>query len=162
LESPGLGPTLLGGTGADLGLVDLLVAETAGAKPEEMPAVRRTLHELTELDLAGEVWVQPAAGSARDYDYVARLSRVMLSTGVGGGLGERLDRSLRVAEAEVVPDVVILDSRAGVHDLAANAVTRLSTHAFLFGVDSAQTWAGMDCSSTVGTVRGWLRRFGRR
>ena len=42
----------------------------------------------------------------------------------------------------IEPDIVVLDSRAGVHDLAANAVTRLSTHALLFGVDSAQTWAG--------------------
>jgi len=36
--------------------------------------------------------------------------------------------------------VVFLDSRAGIHDIAAVLVTRMGADAFLFAVDSAQTW----------------------
>jgi hypothetical protein len=38
------------------------------------------------------------------------------------------------------PDLVILDSRAGLHDIAAVTVTRMDADAFLFAVDSMQTW----------------------
>ena len=36
--------------------------------------------------------------------------------------------------------MVFLDSRAGLHDIAAVTVTRMGADVFLFAVDSAQTW----------------------
>ncbi|MFD6804048.1 ParA family protein, partial [Streptomyces cyaneofuscatus] len=39
-------------------------------------------------------------------------------------------------------DVVLLDSRAGIHDIAAIAISRLCDLALLFGSDNSQTWAG--------------------
>jgi len=42
----------------------------------------------------------------------------------------------------VQPDVTLLDSRAGLHDIAAVAVTRMGATSLLFGVDTAQTWEG--------------------
>ncbi|HVK70886.1 MAG TPA: hypothetical protein VM694_40805 [Polyangium sp.] len=39
-------------------------------------------------------------------------------------------------------DVVLLDSRAGLHDIAAFTVTRLRAHALLFAVGTSQTWNG--------------------
>jgi hypothetical protein len=45
----------------------------------------------------------------------------------------------RVEKTEA-PDLVILDSRAGLHDIAAATVTRMDADAFLFAVDSMQTW----------------------
>ncbi len=40
------------------------------------------------------------------------------------------------------PDVVLLDSCAGLHDIAAIATTRLGAMTFLFAVGTRQTWDG--------------------
>ncbi|MBD9728071.1 hypothetical protein PV755_34245 [Streptomyces caniscabiei] len=48
----------------------------------------------------------------------------------------------QVAELSRRPDVVLLDSRAGIHDIAAVVLTRLSGLALLFAVDNPSTWEG--------------------
>lgn len=53
---------------------------------------------------------------------------------------ERLLRLLRAVEKHEDPDVVLLDSRNGLHDLAAAAVTDIQAHVLLFAVDSEATW----------------------
>jgi hypothetical protein len=49
-------------------------------------------------------------------------------------------RMLDALEAEHRPDVVLLDSRAGLHDIAAVTITRLDAQVFLFAVGTRQTW----------------------
>lgn len=53
---------------------------------------------------------------------------------------ERLARLVEELEGREKPDVVFLDSRAGLHDIAAVTVTRLEAAAFLFAINSPQTW----------------------
>ncbi|CAM2854886.1 AAA family ATPase [Saccharomonospora xinjiangensis] len=102
----------------------------------------------------GEIWLAPAAGRPRaGYDYLAKLNRVYtdappLRDGESArSFAERLRRAISACEAEVsdlsrVPDIVLLDSRAGIHDVAAVALTQLSDFNFLFASDSPQTWRG--------------------
>jgi len=56
--------------------------------------------------------------------------------------GDRLARAITQLEEHVKPDVVLLDSRAGIHHISAVALTRLDAFAYLFASDSEQTWAG--------------------
>jgi hypothetical protein len=64
----------------------------------------------------------------------------------GGGLeryrefAERLDGMIGALEERERPDVVLIDSRAGLHDDAAAVVTRLGAMVFLFAVGTPQTW----------------------
>jgi hypothetical protein len=41
--------------------------------------------------------------------------------------------------------VVLLDSRAGIHDIAAIVITQLADLSLLFALDSSQTWNGYQC-----------------
>ena len=45
-------------------------------------------------------------------------------------------------EAQEKPDVVLIDSRAGLHDLAAVSITGLADTALLFATGGAQSWMG--------------------
>jgi len=74
-------------------------------------------------------------------DYLPKLSRCYTQTTEGAdSWGERLERLVLAGEAAEQPDVVMLDSRAGLHDIAAAAVTRMDAQSLLFAVDSPQTW----------------------
>ncbi|WP_200383070.1 hypothetical protein [Thiococcus pfennigii] len=90
----------------------------------------------------GEILVVPAAGNG-EQDYLAKLSRAYIELKTAGPVlhfGERLHQMIQCLETEHKPDIVLLDSRAGMHDIAAVTVSRLDALAFLFAVDGAYTW----------------------
>jgi hypothetical protein len=143
LESPGVGTTLLSETHMPtFGVLDWLVEDAVGQADD---ALVRDLHARTPLDqgLEGEIRVVPACGRAGAL--VPKLSRAyvgMLGREGPEGFAERIARMLDVLEERLRPDVVLLDSRAGLHDIAAVALTRLSVRtALLFAADTAQTFA---------------------
>jgi hypothetical protein len=146
LESPGIGPTLFGAnSGPDFGLVDLLIEDVVGQLDGDL--VRQAYVEV-DADMGnnpGSIVGVPAGGRWRPltYEYVEKLVRVDVATGQPErGLGARLESAVAALEAELEPDLTLIDSRAGIHDLAATAVTQLGALAFLFGVDTPQTWHG--------------------
>ncbi len=57
---------------------------------------------------------------------------------------ERLQRFVERMEQQHTPDVVILDSRAGLHDIAAVLATRMEAITLLFAIDTPQTWKGYE------------------
>ncbi|MEU6995445.1 AAA family ATPase [Streptomyces sp. NPDC046465] len=153
LESPGLGPLLLDEERLPrYGLVDHLV-ESAVIDPADLDfdldLVARSPYE--PRDRFGELWVAPSRGRGKTgiaYAYVDKLNRVYADL-PGASFADRLQRSLEACERAVSrsdsghsPDVVLLDSRAGIHDVAAVTISRLCDLALLFGANNAQTWAG--------------------
>lgn len=152
LESPGVGALLLEDERLpDFGLVDHIV-EAAVGNEAGLDLVTRS--RLARSSSTGEVWVAPAGGRPREgYDYLAKLNRVYfdLPPGAPGAapvpFASRLEQAVEACERTVEreskrPDVVLLDSRAGIHDIAAVAITQLSTLSLLFAMDNPQTWAG--------------------
>jgi hypothetical protein len=142
LESPGLGPSLLGANVPRFGVVDHLVEDAvgqAGDLPREMVGVL----DIEGLGLSGQVLVAPARGSAGEVEsYPAKLARAYVDAPPVGGAAERIQRAIQALEDTHNPDITIIDSRAGLDVLAAIAVTRLGALSLLFGVDTPQTWAG--------------------
>lgn len=144
LESPGVGTTLLPiESTPDFGVVDWFVESAIGQDDE---GLLRDMVAPSPLGAGGaELWVVPAGGRPRDrYAYLPKLARAYaeLSTveEVSVSFGERLHDLVRRLEELMRPDVVLLDSRAGLHDVAAVTVTRLNAVALLFAIDTAQTW----------------------
>ncbi len=139
LESPGVSSTLLPLEHLpDYGIVDWFVEDAVG----QSEMVERSMVAASPLgtDLAGEIRVVPAFGRETG-DYLPKLARCYLETGTGvGSWSQRLQRMVERLESTERPDIVFLDSRAGLHDIAAVLVTRMGADAFLFAVDSAQTW----------------------
>ena len=136
LESPGLLSAMLEQTvRPDYGVTDWFVEDLVGQGAglvEMMAGVPRWTQ-----DLEGEVYVVPAYGKDPG-EYLAKLGRVYLD--VGESWGRRLERMLQQIEARYSPTVVVIESRSGLHDIAASAVTDLGAHVFLFATDWESTW----------------------
>jgi len=142
LESPGIGQILLPQARLpDFGVVDWLVEEAVGQADREL-----LMDMVATSPLAGNtegvIRVVTAAGG-KEQDYIAKLSRVYMDINQEGKIvdfAHRLAQLLQQLEAQEKPDIVLLDSRAGIHDIAAIAITRLTDMAFLFAINTPQTW----------------------
>lgn len=142
LESPGVSSSLLPDTHLpDYGIVDWFVEDGVGqanSVESEMLAVSPLAQ-----GLAGEIQVISAYGK-KTGSYMPKLSRCYaeFSGSVSMSWAERLQTLVERMEDEVSPDVVIFDSRAGLHDIAAVLATRMDADTLLFAIDTPQTWKG--------------------
>ncbi|MEW6282497.1 MAG: P-loop NTPase [Candidatus Eremiobacterota bacterium] len=142
LESPGIGTTMLPADRLpDYGLVDWFVEDAVGQADDEL---LDAMVAVSPLEADGHLWVAPAGGRLRSgYEYLSKLARAYVGVTRSSGAVDFATRLSDLAdrlEARLQPDVVLLDSRAGLHDIAAIAVTRLGAYSLLFAVDSPQTW----------------------
>ena len=146
LESPGVTGLLLRvEEQPDFGVVDWFVEDMVG----QGNAVDGRLvgRPGWSQDLRGEILVVPAYGRLTR-EYIPKLGRVFLSRppASAGEAAEpwprRLLRLLRLLEKRERPDVVLLDARSGLHDLAAAAVTVTGAEVLLFGTNAAAVWEG--------------------
>jgi cellulose biosynthesis protein BcsQ len=142
LESPGISETLLSANARpDYGIVDWLVEDAVGNADDTL---LREMSGSSPISNIGEVRVVPAYGAKTKF-YLPKLSRAYLDTQSRTGpehFGNRLRRLTTKLIEEYKPDVVLIDSRAGLHDIAAAVITHLATVALLFATDSRQTWEG--------------------
>ena len=143
LESPGLSSLVLPAERvAEFGIVDWLVEDAVGQGDSVLGAMvsASPMADTT----TGAILVAAAMGQ-QEQDYLAKLARAYADVPGPEGpvrMGARMRRLVELLEAREQPDVVLIDSRAGLHDLAAVAITSLADTALLFATDSAQTWAG--------------------
>jgi cellulose biosynthesis protein BcsQ len=142
LEAPGLGSLLIDDPPA-YGMVDWLAEALLGQPDQELLDDCLAFSPVAE-DAEGVVQVIPAFGS-KTRDYVAKIGRIYLPglAPDGGeiGLPERIGSLIAaLAQRQDPPDAVLLDSRAGLHDIGAAAVTQLGAEVFLFARDEPQSW----------------------
>jgi Mrp family chromosome partitioning ATPase len=139
LESPGVGATLLGQDLPRFGIVDWFVEDALG----QGDALLGEMVEKSRLPSgSGTISVVPAFGSDT-VDYMAKLGRTYLERGPDGRepWPSRLKRLVEGIEAREKPDVVLLDSRTGLHDTSAALVLAMGAHTLMFAVDTPQTWS---------------------
>jgi len=137
IESPSLSSELLEPERQPtFGMIDWFVEDLVGqgdAVMEEMLAAPAWVQ-----DIDGDVRVAPAHG--RDPgDYMAKLGRSyndMKNT----MWAERLAHLLNRLEEKINPTVVLLESRSGLHDVAAAAVSDLGAEILLFATLSESAW----------------------
>lgn len=142
LEAPGIGNLLL----SELpmyGSVDWLTEDMASSTDAASLEASIGEAELAQ-ETPGRIRVLPAYGQGST-SYISKLGRVYApsidDTGNLVGLAERLDNLLAaLAAINDPPDVVLLDSRAGLHDIGSAAVTRLGAEVFLFARNDVQDW----------------------
>lgn len=146
LESPGLSGLLLPPERvAEFGLVDWFVEDAVGQGDS-------ILHNMVaDSPLAdtttGTIRVAAAMGQ-EEPAYLSKLARVYADVPSHDGnpglrrFAARMQNIVQLLEEQEKPDVVLIDSRAGLHDVAAISITRLADTALLFATDSAQNWLG--------------------
>lgn len=146
LESPGLSGLLLSPERvAEFGLVDWFVEDAVG----QGDSVLRNLVSSSPLaeTTPGDIRVASAMGRG-ETAYLSKLARVYADVpGREGRPGlqrfaARMQSVVQQLEAQEQPDVVLIDSRAGLHDVAAISITSLADTALLFATDGAQNWLG--------------------
>jgi len=138
VESPGLGTAVLEPDAhPEFGIVDWFVEDLVGQGRHVLK--RMTGTPTWASDLEGAVTVVPAHG--RDPgDYLAKLGRVYLDSDTPWT--ERIHSMLTQLEAEWEPTIVLVESRSGLHDIAASTVTDLGADILLFATDSESSWSG--------------------
>ena len=143
LESPGLSSSLLPTDRQPaFGITDWLVEDLLG----NGDAVIKDLFALSPLSRNGEIIVVPAHG--RDPgEYISKLGRVWMPSFQADGSRQmwsvRLSRLLGELERRHQPDIVLIDSRAGIDEIASACVTDLGANIiYLFALDGLQTWTG--------------------
>lgn len=164
LESPGATSMLLRPEELPpFGVVDWFVEEAVGQGDDDL------LRQMVVTSRVGDVLVVPALGSTsvpRDEEqseldgaFVAKLGRAYASSD-GAEFALRLEYLLSGLERVHSPDVLLLDSRAGMHDISAAAVPRLGGSVLLFASATSQTWLCLRLLfSAWGRDREVLERF---
>lgn len=148
LESPGLSGLLLSPERvAEFGMVDWFVEDAVGQGDS---VLRNMVSDSPLADTTtGAIRVVAAMGQG-ELAYLSKLARVY--TDVPGREGRqglrrfatRMQYVVQLLEAQEKPDVVLIDSRAGLHDVAAISITSLADTVLLFATDSAQNWLGYE------------------
>ena len=143
LESPGLSSSLLPTDRQPrYGITDWLVEDLV----DNADTVFESLIATSGLSHDGEIYVVPAHG-ADPGEYVAKLGRVWMPKIRPDGTREpwssRLQRLLQALVERLRPDVVLIDSRAGIDEVASACVTDLGANlVLLFALEGSQTWTG--------------------
>lgn len=148
LEAPGLGELLLSeGRRPKYGVIDYLVDNGVVGIPNARLGEFIGTSDLTTAE-GGRVDVMPALGTASD-DYpenvLPKLSRAMTEDINGDGV-VTVDRQISSMIDAVTHrnqyDVILIDSRAGLSELAAPAVLGLGATVLFFGTAQQQTYQG--------------------
>lgn len=140
LESPGLSSAMLDeALQPDFGITDWFVEDLVGQGGHVIDRMLAAPSWTEDLD--GAVQVAPAHG--RDPgEYLAKLGRVYMDNRVGWTA--RLMEMLTRLEEAAKPTIVLLESRSGLHDIAAATVTDLDAEVLLFAVDAVSHWTDYD------------------
>jgi len=143
LESPGLSSSLLSPDRQPAhGITDWLVEDLVNNAEMMLENMIAT----SGLSQDGEIFVVPAHG-ADPGEYISKLGRVWMPKVCDEGRREpwsaRLLRLISNLEERICPDVVLIDSRAGIDEVASSCVTDLgATLLLLFTLEGSQTWNG--------------------
>jgi MinD-like ATPase involved in chromosome partitioning or flagellar assembly len=146
LEAPGVGDLLIREAQAPrYGAVDYLVESGISSIPDFLFDQFIATSDLT-IPEGGRVDVVPAFGkSAKEYpeNVLPKLSRAMLddieSTGELIKVGEQIAELIKTMSARGPYDVVLIDARAGLTELAAPVLLGLGAEVLLFGTAQTQT-----------------------
>lgn len=143
LESPGLSSALLPtDRQPKYGITDWLVEDLVN----NGDLLLNDMYATSNLPTAGEIYLVPAHGSDPG-EYVVKLGRVWMPK-VDAQMrfeswSARLNRLVNRLGGHIRPDVILVDSRAGIDEVAAACVTDLGAHTILmFAIQGQQTWTG--------------------
>ena len=137
LESPGLSSAMLDAdTRPEFGVTDWFVEDLVGQEGAVMEKMTAT--PAWARDLEGGVRIAPAHGR-RPREYLAKLGRVYMSSR-GKDWGSRLEKMLSGLEDACSPNLVLIESRNGLHDIAAAAIAAIDADVLMFATDSDSSW----------------------
>ncbi|MDB9490123.1 AAA family ATPase [Dolichospermum circinale CS-534/05] len=142
LEAPGLSTIFFKDKVENFGVIDYLLEKKI---QNSNWSLRNDILRINHPRLLGngEQIYLFTAGNV-DNNYLEKLARIDFPNLVDHQLPETFKGMLKELESAVKPlDFILLDSRAGFHDIGGLALTDLSHAAVIFGRQSRQSWAGL-------------------
>ncbi len=143
LEAPGIASVLI--DEETPGLIDLLADHLATCECDPAGLLRAA----TGIgSIPGQVEVLPAG--VLNSDYFEKLARLdFVGTDILGGGESPIEKALlsvlrKIAFADPRPDFILVDARAGLHDLAGLSLQGLAHIEVLIARDSEQSYRGLD------------------
>lgn len=164
LESPGLSASFIeDGKQPQYGVTDWLVEDLVDNQGE----VESDMSASSDLAGGASVFFVPAHGKDPG-EYISKLGRVWMPKNINGVVEPwhgRLNRMLSSLEKRHNPDVVLIDSRSGIDEIASTCVTELGARrVLLFSLHGTQSLAGYKIlfqhwrrSEAITKIRKWLQ-----
>lgn len=143
LEAPGLATIFSPDDSDNLGVIDYLLEKKLQKQDWKLRTHLISINEQTLLgDDGGIIQLLPAG--TIDKNYLEKLARLDFQNLVDGELQSIMVDMLKELNNEAKPlDFILMDARAGFHDIGGLAITALSHAAVIFGTQSRQSWAGL-------------------
>lgn len=141
-ESPGVSSSMLSSDARpNYGIIDWLTAQALGYADLGNLALQQLVETSPLSSLtSGKILIAPSYG-AKTQAYVSKLGRVYRTTADGEAFAQRLQGLVSTLEDLHKIDVTLIDSRAGIDDTAAAAITQLEARVtFMFAINTQQTW----------------------
>lgn len=143
LEAPGLSTIFLSDTLDNVGVTDYLLEKKIQKSAWRLQNHLLPISAQAILGDFGETLRLLPAGAV-DNNYLEKLARLDFQNLVDNQLPDTLREMLRELESAARPlDFILLDARAGFHDLGGLAIADLSHAVVIFGTQSRQSWAGL-------------------
>jgi cellulose biosynthesis protein BcsQ len=141
LEAPGLATIFSSSSSNNPGVIDYLLEKRIQRNDWRLQLL--PVNDQTLLGDAGETLRLLPAGTV-DQDYLEKLARLDFQNLVDGELPSTMQQMLKELESAARPlDFILMDARAGFHDIGGLAIADLSHAVVMFGTQSRQSWAGL-------------------
>ncbi|MDB9522834.1 AAA family ATPase [Dolichospermum circinale CS-1225] len=143
LEAPGLSTIFFKDKVENFGVIDyLLEKKIQNSNWSLRNDILRINHPLLLGNLGEQIYLFTAGNV--DNNYLEKLARLDFQNLIDHKLPKTFQEMLKEIESDKQPlDFILLDSRAGFHDIGGLALTDLSHAAVIFGRQSEQSWAGL-------------------
>lgn len=143
LEAPGVGGLLLGDiTQPDDGVVDyLLERQLLRQRPANLGLYVAIQNDVQLIGNGRPIRVLTAGKLGQTF--LEKIARLDFEGFVNTSLNPLADLLVHIRE-EYRPDFILLDVRSGLHDLGGLSLNGMSHLDVLFGLDTSQSWAGLE------------------
>ncbi len=143
LEAPGLATIFSPDDSNNLGVIDYLLEKKIQENDWKLRTHLKIINDPTLRGEHGES-IQLLPAGTIDGNYLEKLARLDFQNLVDGELQSTMVDMLKELNKEARRlDFILMDARAGFHDIGGLAITALSHAAVIFGTQSRQSWAGL-------------------
>ena len=143
LEAPGLATIFSPDDSNNLGVIDYLLEKKIQENDWKLRTHLKIINDPTLRGEHGES-IQLLPAGTIDGNYLEKLARLDFQNLVDGELQSTMVDMLKELNKEAQRlDFILMDARAGFHDIGGLAITALSHAAVIFGTQSRQSWAGL-------------------
>lgn len=147
VEAPGLASLFIPESEVDYGIVDyLLEGKISGDQYDMAKGLRQISDPILMNGLMGKLFVIPAGKI--DSDYLQKLARIDYQDTIPGNMKRQIcaimDQAISAISGMCQVDYILLDSRAGFHDMGGVVTTQIPHGVVCFGKESKQSWQGVN------------------